>query len=85
MNNLHIELIEKIDYDGFECMWVRLTCGSESRKVCFEPTTDGRWAYLDGDIEPLMPDEVRKEWHGKAGDEALQGLWEGRFTHTVIE
>lgn len=85
MNSLDIELIEKIDNDDFERMWVRLTCGSESREICFEPCTDGTWTYLEGEIEPLMPDEVREEWYGKAGDEALQGLWDGLFTHTTIE
>lgn len=85
MNSLQIELIEKIDYGYLDCMWVRLTCGSESRKVCFEPCTDGRWAYLDGDCEPLMPDDVQKAWEGDEGDEALTGLWNGDFTHTEIE
>lgn len=86
MNSLHIELIEKIDYDDFDRMWVRLTCGSESREICFEPcTVDGTWTYLDGENEPSMPDDVQKAWEGDEGDEALTGLWNGQFTHTVIE
>lgn len=85
MNSLHIELIEKIDYDDFDRMWVRLTCGSEVREVCYEPTTDGYWSYLDGENEPLMPPTIERTWNGKAGDDILTSIWNGDFTHTVIE
>ena len=85
MNTLKIELIEKIDYDGFERMWVLLTCGSERRSVCFEPCTDGTWAYLDGDYEPLMPDHVKKAWDSMEGDNALTSIWNGNCTEYIIE
>jgi hypothetical protein len=82
MNSLHIELVAKHDYDTWGELVVRLTCGSEVRIISYEW---GTWDYLGGDIEPYIPYEVRNKWYGKAGDEALQGLWNGDFTHTVIE
>lgn len=85
MNSLYIELIEKIDYDDFDRMWVRLTYETESSEICLEPTLDFSWAYLEGDNEPNMPDEIRKIWESKAGDDILTALWNGDFDLTCYE
>lgn len=85
MNTLHIKLIEKIDYDDFDRMWVRLTCGSESREICYEPTLDFGWAYLEGDNEPYMPPHIKKIWDSKYGDEILTAIWNGDDSTFVID
>ena len=85
MNSLHIELIEKIDYDDFDRMWVKLTCSGVTSEICLEPTLDFSWTYLEGDNEPPMADHIKKLWDGKYGDEVLTGLWNGDFKEYTIE
>lgn len=82
MNRLQIELIEKIDYNGFDIMWLRLTYGQEVRECCFEAPL---WDWVEGDIEPIMPPHVKEKWWGKEGDKILDSIWRGDYTENWIE
>lgn len=82
MNTLQIELIEKIDYNDFERMWIRLTYGQESRDICLEAPL---WDWIAGDNEPDMPSHIKKAWWGEEGDKILNSIWNGEYTTNWIE
>ena len=67
---LLIRGISADDTGEYSCLWVELIYFSDTRRACYELTPEG-WQYLTGDNEPDMPDDLRRAWHGREGDKAL--------------
>lgn len=51
--------LESGTWCGESWLWVNLTCGQVTRAACYERDDQGTWAFLDGEDEPPMPDDLR--------------------------
>lgn len=75
-NSLILEVTKVDTTDDSRMIWVKSTYGDKVKYMCYEcMNTNNIWDFVDGDDEHYLPDEIKRRWLGREGDDILEELF----------